>query len=169
VSSVLVASGKQISRMLRYGAKVPCGRRCKVTFVGSFDDAIRQHLDLKRRRGADPRVVADLEREAFGHDIEGQGNGGRPLAASAGSGSRESGCAVADWPGEGHYAARRSGLSQETAEIDMDAYINASRIADQHEHRAYDWSIDAVMPDIGDPASSFEWESPTRQRLRGAA
>jgi hypothetical protein len=51
----------------------------------------------------------------------------------------------------------------------MDAYINAGRIEGQNEHRAYDWSTDAGIPDIGDPASSFEWETPRRQRLRGAA
>ncbi len=135
-----------------------------VHVVGSFDDAIRQHLDLKRSRGADPRVVADLEREAFGGGVDREA-----LAAPNGSAILEAGCSVTDWPGDGHYAARRSGLSQETVEIDMDAYINANRIEGQHEHRAYDWSTDAGIPDISDPASSFEWETPSSQRLRGAA
>ncbi len=34
--------------------------------MGLLDDAIRQHLDLKRRHGADPGDVAKLEHEAFG-------------------------------------------------------------------------------------------------------
>ena len=34
--------------------------------MGLLDDAIRQHLDLKRLHGADPSDVAKLEREAFG-------------------------------------------------------------------------------------------------------
>ena len=34
--------------------------------MGLLDDAIRQHLDLKRRHGAPPSDVAKLEREAFG-------------------------------------------------------------------------------------------------------
>jgi hypothetical protein len=34
--------------------------------VGLLDDAIREHLDLKRRRGADPAEVEKLEREALG-------------------------------------------------------------------------------------------------------
>lgn len=34
--------------------------------MGILDDAIRQHLDLKRRHGADPSDVAKLEKEAFG-------------------------------------------------------------------------------------------------------
>ena len=34
--------------------------------MGLLDDAIREHLDLKRRRGADPADVERLEREALG-------------------------------------------------------------------------------------------------------
>ncbi|HEU4723560.1 MAG TPA: hypothetical protein VFS59_19565, partial [Gemmatimonadaceae bacterium] len=34
--------------------------------MGLLDDAIREHLDLKRRRGADPNEVARLEQEALG-------------------------------------------------------------------------------------------------------
>jgi hypothetical protein len=34
--------------------------------MGLLDDAIREHLDLKRRRGADPGEVDQLEREALG-------------------------------------------------------------------------------------------------------
>jgi hypothetical protein len=34
--------------------------------MGFLDDAIREHLDLKRRRGADPTELERLEREALG-------------------------------------------------------------------------------------------------------
>src|SRR5205823_14856958 len=34
--------------------------------MGLLDEAIREHLELKRRHGADPAEVAQLEREAFG-------------------------------------------------------------------------------------------------------
>lgn len=34
--------------------------------MGQLDDAIREHLDLKRRRGADPGEVAAQERDALG-------------------------------------------------------------------------------------------------------
>jgi hypothetical protein len=34
--------------------------------MGLLDDAIRDHLDLKRRRGADPDEIARLEHEALG-------------------------------------------------------------------------------------------------------
>jgi hypothetical protein len=34
--------------------------------MGLLDDAIREHLDLKRRRGADPMEIEQAEREALG-------------------------------------------------------------------------------------------------------
>jgi hypothetical protein len=34
--------------------------------MGLLDDAIREHLELKRLRGADPGLVAREERDAFG-------------------------------------------------------------------------------------------------------
>jgi hypothetical protein len=34
--------------------------------MGLLDEAIREHLELKRRHGADPGDLAKLEREAFG-------------------------------------------------------------------------------------------------------
>jgi hypothetical protein len=34
--------------------------------MGLLDDAIREHLELKKRHGADPTEIADLERDAFG-------------------------------------------------------------------------------------------------------
>ena len=34
--------------------------------MGLLDDAIREHLELKKRHGANPTEIADLEREAFG-------------------------------------------------------------------------------------------------------
>src|SRR5213080_1389432 len=34
--------------------------------MGFLDDAIREHLDLQRRRGADPTEVERAEREALG-------------------------------------------------------------------------------------------------------
>jgi hypothetical protein len=40
--------------------------------MGLLDDAIREHLDLKRRRGADPDEVAREEQEALGPPRSGQ-------------------------------------------------------------------------------------------------
>ena len=38
----------------------------RLTLMGLLDDAIREHLDLKRARGADPAEIERLEREALG-------------------------------------------------------------------------------------------------------
>jgi hypothetical protein len=37
--------------------------------MGLLDDAIKEHLELKRRHGADPGEVARLEHEALGPDV----------------------------------------------------------------------------------------------------
>ena len=41
-------------------------RASRLSPMGLLDDAIREHLDLKRRRGADPAEVERAEREALG-------------------------------------------------------------------------------------------------------
>ena len=50
--------------------------------MGLLDDAIREHLDLKRRRGADPTEIERAEREALGPVRRGPEVGGddSPLA-----------------------------------------------------------------------------------------
>ena len=42
------------------------GGRVGLSSMGLLDDAIREHLDLKRRRGADPTEIERAEREALG-------------------------------------------------------------------------------------------------------
>jgi hypothetical protein len=40
--------------------------------MGLLDDAIREHLELKRRHGADPEEVTRQEREALGAPVRGE-------------------------------------------------------------------------------------------------
>src|SRR3954454_17833007 len=40
--------------------------------MGLLDDAIREHLELKRRHGADPAEVTRQEREALGPPVRGE-------------------------------------------------------------------------------------------------
>jgi hypothetical protein len=52
--------------------------------MGLLDDAIREHLELKRRHGADPEEVARQEREALGAARRGEfvsTEAGEPVAA----------------------------------------------------------------------------------------
>jgi len=50
--------------------------------MGLLDDAIREHLDLKRRRGADPTEIERAEREALGPVRRGPEVGGDDAPAS---------------------------------------------------------------------------------------
>ena len=57
--------------------------------MGLLDDAIREHLELKRRHGADPDEVSRQEREALGAPVRGEfakpaGEGDEPAAVAAG-------------------------------------------------------------------------------------
>ena len=58
--------------------------------MGLLDDAIREHLELKRRRGADPAEVARQEHEALGPV--------RPVPTSPASEPQDGADAAADEP-----------------------------------------------------------------------
>ena len=60
--------------------------------MGLLDDAIREHLDLKRRRGADPTEIERLEQEALGPVRRGPGD-----SKSAGSELAHDEMAEPDW------------------------------------------------------------------------
>src|SRR3954470_22925964 len=51
--------------------------------MGLLDDAIREHLELKRRRGADAEEVSRLEQEALGPPQRGEFAGAPPPAEAA--------------------------------------------------------------------------------------
>lgn len=71
--------------------------------MGLLDEAIRDHLELKRRHGADPSEVAEAEHEALD-----------PV-----------------FPGEESQDA--DGLAEETVEMDMEAFLAAdAKLETQH-------------------------------------
>ena len=47
------------------GDRLPCEVGSSLSAMGLLDEAIREHLDLKRRRGADPAEVERAAREAL--------------------------------------------------------------------------------------------------------
>jgi hypothetical protein len=64
--------------------------------MGLLDDAIKEHLELKRKRGADAEEVARLEQEALGPPQRGEFAGARapaepdePAAVAAGAAAEE--------------------------------------------------------------------------------
>jgi hypothetical protein len=64
--------------------------------MGLLDDAIREHLDLKRRRGADPAEIERAEREALGpvrREFDTPASADAAVASAAGEDSPETGSA----------------------------------------------------------------------------
>jgi hypothetical protein len=134
--------------------------------MGLLDDAIREHLELKRRRGADPTEVARDERDALtpvfseeDHEIDADvGNGHvtqRPAEAGRDALESDSAPIGADLDGD-RDDSRISSLAQETAELDMQAVMGA----DEH--------IDVAAParsgvapargrDAAAPDDSLDW------------
>ena len=104
--------------------------------MGLLDDAIRDHLDLKRRRGADPAEVERAEREALG-----------PVR-------RKGDVATADYPDDVGEAF--------DAEAD-DAPAGSSLAAyDQAEHDDWDYRDDELA--VHDAEPELEPEPPRRSR-----
>ena len=134
--------------------------------MGLLDDAIREHLELKRLRGADPGLVAREEHTAFG-PVRGDGNGGVD----------DDGATPGDLVGEGSSPTRDgpvqtsqpdsardfSNVGQETAELDMRTVLDDEP---GHDHAPSE-------PGVGDGPSTggahteqraaddaLEWEMP---------
>src|SRR4051795_5282470 len=81
--------------------------------MGLLDDAIREHLELKRSHGADPGEIAQLEREAFGParrgpeplEVPGGGRGPSAPPGRAPEPREAPASAAADADGDGDAAA----------------------------------------------------------------
>jgi hypothetical protein len=107
--------------------------------MGLLDEAIREHLELKRRRGAEPVEIAQVEREALDPGVE-----GFPATFGDGSDAQLLERTRVEQPGDGHasgqsdgsvaeheaeapehgYGAAVSTLTQETVELDMQALMD---------------------------------------------
>jgi hypothetical protein len=127
--------------------------------MGLLDDAIREHLELKRLRGADPGVVAREEQDALG-----------PVSRSDGA-SDEEDQSERSQPSKGSFFAEHESTSvadfstvgQETAEIDMDVVLGSDLdveghpTATSHERDSPVASSTHTRPNAED---SLEWEMP---------
>jgi hypothetical protein len=95
--------------------------------MGLLDDAIHEHLELKRLHGADPSEVIHEEREAFGFALRVEGpEPAEHMTHFEGLPTDRAGCAVDDL--QGHSDTALSHLSQETVELDMRAVLEADSI-----------------------------------------
>jgi hypothetical protein len=135
--------------------------------MGMLDDAIREHLELKRRRGADPGEVAREQREvldAVGSDVPPQDEvyaesppvSGAPLVDRPDEALADGGIADPGKPAEPSAANARA---DETAELDM-----ASVLGDDAGSAAS--GVPGAETTEGE---SLEWEMPTDSAAREAA
>ena len=101
--------------------------------MGLLDEAVREHLELKRRRGADPGAGgargergagAELPSRARRSDHGDEGGLSAQHGEQAGDGAPVSAAApIAARPMEDVHAADLSHTGQETAELDMQAVM----------------------------------------------
>jgi hypothetical protein len=97
--------------------------------MGLLDEAIREHLELKRRRGADPGAVAREEKEALGPtrmrvaqtDDDDEPDGLEDPATFGGAPARSTGTGTSTSISTG----QDSHVTQETAELDMRTVLGA--------------------------------------------
>jgi len=129
--------------------------------MGLLDDAIREHLELKRLRGADPGDVAREERDALG----GVGRGGEAQDGGPDGGEGEAllepgGSFLPEW--EPAPTGDSGAVGQETAEMNMEAELHEGGVVDEREAGA-----DERAAVVGHAAhrqpneeDSLEWELP---------
>ncbi len=127
--------------------------------MGLLDEAIREHLELKRRRGADPSAVAREERDALESSVA---YAAQPADANGeDTGEHGHGEDVHFVPGDDAdelpgQLAEHSTVGQDTAELDMQAVID-----EQPEAK---WAPSAADPVAdGIDASAYDREAPPAQ------
>ncbi len=101
--------------------------------MGLLDEAIREHLELKRRRGGDPTEIAREEREALEPIFPG-------AAGSADDGAHNGELAGdaedPSWPAPepAREAGEFSSVGEETAELDMRSVLDGGEMLTEEHH-----------------------------------
>jgi hypothetical protein len=103
--------------------------------MGLLDDAIREHLELKRRRGADPSEVAREQREVLDTSYEPQGD---PDVDDHGDAIS----AVADAEAA-TMTPEEPAVAGETAELDMRTVLADDGAATAAEEDSLEWEMPA--------------------------
>jgi hypothetical protein len=167
-----VEAGGSVDRRSRGVGEVSFGEA-----MGLLDDAIREHLELKRLRGADPSEVARDERAALGPPVAEDDE--YDFAESAVEPDDELG--DVDEPdrsrgtAERHAGADMPSSSEETMEVDMRTIIDAELVADDADLElngetmaanaaAYSLEAGRVSGEWGVDPRSADWEERERSR-----
>jgi hypothetical protein len=88
--------------------------------MGLLDDAIRDHLELKRRSGADPGAIAQAEHEALDPIFPEE-----PAPHAGDDAAHDAGAVAVEEPQPSTAAEDDfSNVGQETAELDMQAVLD---------------------------------------------
>jgi hypothetical protein len=136
--------------------------------MGLLDDAIREHLELKRLKGADPGDVAREERDALG-----EGGSDEQAGASAYKEGYEqveiepdpSHDAGEDGPTNQGAPPPAASAGQETIELDMDSVLASSSRPAVRQEDPESETAGAHPPHTPEPEESLEWEMPADQEL----
>lgn len=137
--------------------------------MGLLDDAIREHLELKRLRGADPGEVAREEQEALGSPYDENDAGGldgyvedeqqiEPAEASPD-------LAGALHVDDDHFVAGMPTAGEETVEIDMQTVLERREEHPSAEGDADDPSAEDDSDDVLEETPDFLRETPDQERL----
>lgn len=142
-----------------------------------LDDAIREHLELKRLRGADPSDVARAEQDALGPVHREQGSEpDKPPSGQTGDSSTGDGLSSSEPEPVSEPDASVSTSahgSQETVEINMEAelaresdYEHKSGIHDDGESRpSRNPEEDKQVEDVLEETPDFLQDTPEQERL----
>jgi hypothetical protein len=126
--------------------------------MGLLNDAIREHLELKRQHGADPSEVARLEGEALGPVVRGR-MGEEPPILESYSEADQAGIEVREDISSAGSPVDLAPPGQETAELDMQSILSDGEGLPLGE--AGRLGVDHTQLSTEESASdSLEWEVP---------
>jgi hypothetical protein len=115
--------------------------------MGLLDDAIREHLEFKRLRGADPGALAHEEHEALGpvhrgQEPEPQQREPEEHPGTSDDDSRGERPIEAFPPGSGSFVP----TGQETAELDMQAVLRTEQQDEPPMEDSLEWEVPSESP-----------------------
>jgi hypothetical protein len=129
--------------------------------MGLLDDAIREHLELKRLRGADPGEVARAEHDALGSVPRTTKAGQDATHVPANDVSTDPDSSVFD-VSDSAEPPRAAATGQETVELNMNAEMHSLPAANESDARAEGRATAVGHPahTRSDAEESLEWEAP---------
>jgi hypothetical protein len=115
--------------------------------MGLLDDAIREHLDLKRRRGADPAEIERAEREALGPVRRGPEDGEPDEPAAAPEAAPEAAPVAYDQQADEEWGES----FEEESEPELPEFLaeRPKPLMFEDEHKPVDYDEDATSEPVG--------------------